>query len=99
MSMSSYDVSLHFQSTLRPASELREIADNAPTVLMRGAVARACNDAALTGERCVEWTGELTPEFKLELESDPYNYKVENKLAPDGVIIPNMWIFNWEGEA
>lgn len=83
------------ESTVKPASQLKLIATEAPDKLMRGAVARACNGAAVTGEFAVEWMGELTDTFKTELE-DVFGYKVTNKLAPDLVPIPNIWIISWK---
>ena len=59
-------------NTLYSASELSGIADLAPDEHLKNAVARACNLAANTGEKSIEWNQSLTETLKAELISKGY---------------------------
>lgn len=76
-------------STLLPASEAAAVADAAIDEQEEGAVARAINYNANTGETCTEWTSGLSDKMKAKLESK--KYKVIPKTDAYGVEIPNMY--------
>ena len=80
-------------SELQTAVELRKVAKAAPEELLRGAVARAINLAANTGELSVGWTGVLTDTIRKEVEAK--GVTVTEQLGHDMKPMPNTWIFSW----
>lgn len=77
-------------STLLPASEAAAVADAAIAEQEEGAVARAINTAANTGETRIEWIGALSDEMKSKL--DAKHYIVKPKKDSYGKDILNMYI-------
>lgn len=83
-------------STLISASDLKDIAEAAPLILEKGAVARAVNLAANTGALTVTWTNTLSDSVIADLEE--LGYVIEP--VSDAVITPELgqtlWTISWE---
>lgn len=81
-------------STLQSAAAVKAVASNALADQLEGAVARAINIAANTGETSVDWNGALTDEIKQTLESQGYTVKqlCDAYMRP----VLNMYTIEWK---
>lgn len=81
-------------STLQSAAAVKVVAVNALEDQLEGAVARAINTAANTGETSVEWNGFLSDNVRSLLTSNGYVVS----LVCDAYLRPvaNMYKIDWE---
>lgn len=69
---------------LKPASEVKVVADSAYSILEEKSVAACINTAANTGEHHVVWQKTLSPEMITKLESKGYRVQRQQHAAnPD----------------
>lgn len=80
-------------STLYNATKVRGIAKTSEAEALKGAVAKAINYAANTGERRVKWVGIMTDELLSELES--YGYTVTLSKDPNQRDVKNVYIISF----
>lgn len=81
-------------STLKPATTVHTIAANAAEIHLKGAVARAINGAANTGEYSVVWNDKLTDTLKQELIDN--GYEIEEAKDAYRSPINGRYIISWK---
>ena len=82
-------------SILQTPAALRDAANISQFELTKGAVARAINLAANTGEKMTRWVGVLPQDVRDAVEA------IGIVVAPtvntyDSKVVPNSWDFSWE---
>lgn len=68
-------------SELKPASDVKDVADTALDLIEEGQVARAINLAANTGEHSVVWEHPLSDTLRKKLNEKGYTIKVLSHIA------------------
>lgn len=86
-------ISVEELSTLQPAASLKEVASGAALYHELHSIARACNQAANTGQLSVSWDKSIHPDNLAKLKAQGYLIdKCTASIYPD-----STYIISWDG--